>query len=201
MAQAEDRQIYQGQRKLITLRLRDALLDPWDLTDKQIHIKLPATLATTGTKFLIGTISGDGLIGRAIFQFDDADTILLPEGELYIDVYVGTGFNPANGTVSTSRALTGTLSFTSGGTAVTGSGTAFLTELTAGMFIKKGSGTGDAYTEILSVTDDTNLVLASNYPGTTGAGSAGLSPVKVEIEQEWKTAAYEVISPYNGVVD
>ena len=66
-------------------------------------------------------------------------------------------------------ALTGTLTFTNGNVSVTGSGTAFTTELSAGDYIILNT---DEYPhEIDSVTDNTNLVLKSNYSSTGGSGA------------------------------
>lgn len=54
--------------------------------------------------------------------------------------------------------LTGTVTFSSGSTAISGSGTAFPTELRAGYSIKKSS--SSTWYRVASVTDATNLVLA-----------------------------------------
>jgi len=67
-------------------------------------------------------------------------------------------------------ALTGTLGFTAGSTAVTGSGTLFTTELAIGDFVKGGDG---QYYEIVTITDNTNAVLYKKYPGTTESGVTG----------------------------
>ena len=69
----------------------------------------------------------------------EIDTTLLPEG-------------------ADSGTLTGTVTFTAGSTAVTGSGTLFTTELAEGYHIRKS--TGSRFYRIASVTDATNLVLA-----------------------------------------
>jgi len=57
-----------------------------------------------------------------------------------------------------SGTLTGTVTFTSGSAAITGSGTAFTTELVAGYHIKKSTGT--RWYRIYSITSDTALTLA-----------------------------------------
>lgn len=56
------------------------------------------------------------------------------------------------------QTLTGTI--TSSGTAVTGSGTLFLTELYVGAFI---AGTANEYREVLSISGDTSLTLVSAF--------------------------------------
>lgn len=69
-------------------------------------------------------------------------------------IEIDTTITPDAGTSST---LTGTVTFTSGSAAVTGSGTAFSTELATTYLIKKSGGT--RWYRILSITSDTALVL------------------------------------------
>jgi len=73
----------------------------------------------------------------------------------------------------TAVALTGNITFTLNSQAVTGSGTAFTTELEPGDWIRKT--TTDDWYEVLTIIDNDNLVLDSEYLGTTGAGGAGNS--------------------------
>ena len=72
---------------------------------------------------------------------------------------------------SLNTALTGTPTFTNGSTIVSGSGTAFSTELTRDHFIKRDSDGEANWTRVRRVISDTSLELESNYPGTSG-GSA-----------------------------
>ncbi|HII3195372.1 TPA: phage tail protein, partial [Enterobacter cloacae] len=66
----------------------------------------------------------------------------------------------------------GTLTLTNNSAAVTGSGTAFTTELAAGDFIVVTVG-GIPYTlAIKTVNSNTSLTLVSNYTGPTQAGAA-----------------------------
>ena len=65
-------------------------------------------------------------------------------------------------------ALTGTVTFTNASTAVSGSGTSFLTEVNVGSLIKLDA--DGTYVAVASVTDDTNLVLIDVYPDTGGGG-------------------------------
>lgn len=67
-------------------------------------------------------------------------------------------------------ALTGTVTFTNASTAVSGSGTSFLTEVNVGSLIKLDA--DGTYVAVESVTDDTNLVLIDTYPDTGGAGAS-----------------------------
>ncbi len=68
--------------------------------------------------------------------------------------------------------LTGTVTFTDENTAITGSGTAFLTETAIGDFIRKAS-TDTLWREVASIASDTALTLKQAWDGTTGAGSSG----------------------------
>jgi hypothetical protein len=82
------------------------------------------------------------------------NVIILDEGQLEID----TTLTPIAGGSGT---LTGAVTFTSGSAAVTGSGTAFSTELKAGYHIKKAvSGSSGRWYRIYSITNDTHLTLA-----------------------------------------
>jgi len=75
--------------------------------------------------------------------------------------------------------LTGTITFTNGSTAVTGSGTAFTTECAVGGRIKLQSDDagedGVNWATIDSITDDEHLTLTANYQGSTGSGTASYS--------------------------
>jgi len=64
-------------------------------------------------------------------------------------------------------ALTGTVGFTLGSTAVTGSGTAFTSELVIGDFIKAPDG---QYYEVIKLTSNTEAELYKKYPSATQSG-------------------------------
>ena len=66
-------------------------------------------------------------------------------------------------------ALSGTLTFTNGDTAVTGDTTAFTTEVGKGDFIQLDA--DGLMVEVASVTDDTHLTLVDAYSGAGGSGS------------------------------
>ncbi|KKN79590.1 hypothetical protein LCGC14_0337940 [marine sediment metagenome] len=69
-------------------------------------------------------------------------------------------------------ALTGTVTFNDEDTAVTGSGTAFLTEAKVGDLVRKAS-TDTLWREVSSIASDTALTLRQAWNGTTGAGASG----------------------------
>ena len=86
--------------------------------------------------------------------------------------------------------LTGTLSFTNNSAAVTGSGTAFNTELAIGDFISAPDGN---WYEVITITSNTSATLYKNYPsasasghssqklGVTDTGAAGSSTTQVQV--------------------
>lgn len=77
-----------------------------------------------------------------------------------------------DGTSSYIGYTTGTASFVNGNTAVTGTGTLWLSNLKAGDKIKKNSDPDSDYTEIANVNTDTSLTLVGGgYLGTTGANA------------------------------
>jgi hypothetical protein len=87
---------------------------------------------------------------------------------------------PANSiaVLAASSALTGTLTFTSGSTTVTGSGTAFLTELSANDIIILDADSSKVHLEpvpwatVSSVDSDTQVTLSAAYNGTSAGGSS-----------------------------
>lgn len=69
-------------------------------------------------------------------------------------------------------ALTGTPSFTNGSTLVTGSGTAFTTELTRDHFIKVTAHAETTYARVRRVISNTSLELETAYTGATTAAAS-----------------------------
>lgn len=80
------------------------------------------------------------------------------------------------------ESLTGTLTFTNGSTAVTGSGTAFESELKVGYHIILDADV--VWAEIASIESDTALTLTEAYTGTGGSGAGskgwGFSDKKIQ---------------------
>jgi|GEM_PF-3335645 len=80
-------------------------------------------------------------------------------------------------TVAVYSALTGTVTMTNGSTAVTGSGTAFLTELTAGDVILLDDDSTSVpipWAVVAIVTNDTALILEEGYNGAGGSDAASV---------------------------
>jgi parallel beta-helix repeat protein len=101
--------------------------------------------------------TGDGTYSLPYQTITKASTGLTGGDEVRV------GKSPDNQT------LTGTVTFTAGSTAVTGSGTAFTTELVIGDFLVDSK--GDIY-EVITLTDNTAAVLYQKYPSTTESGTA-----------------------------
>lgn len=78
------------------------------------------------------------------------------------------------------KTLTGTVGFTSGSYDVTGTGTAFTSEIQGDQYIKKSADAESLYVQVDYLTDDENLVLSEPYAGTTAGATAVVS--------NWKTA-------------
>jgi len=96
--------------------------------------------------------TGDGTAGTPYQTIQKASTGLSGGDEVRV----------AKSPAATS--LTGTLEFTKGSAAVTGSGTNFDPEITIGDFIEGADG---RWYEVITVTDDTNLILYKVYPSAT----------------------------------
>jgi len=106
--------------------------------------------------------------------------LLLNEGiAVLLDLLIGAGtptnFGNANAYLGVGdggpTALTGALSFPGGSAAVTGSGTAFTTELAAGDHIYLDSQPGVLAT-VQSIESNTGLTLTAVYAGSTGSGAS-----------------------------
>lgn len=86
-----------------------------------------------------------------------------------------TAFNNANSYLAVGdggpTALTGTVTMTNGATAVTGSGTAFTTELAAGDYIYLTAQNAQLM-KVASITNNTALTLTAAFGGVTGSGAA-----------------------------
>lgn len=120
-------------------------------------------------------VSGLWLPPISIFR----GNLLLNEGIAALwDLAITTGatkFDNTNANIGVGdggpTALTGTLAVTNGSTAVTGSGTAFTTELAVGDFIFLDT-QATVLAKVASITNNTALVLTANYAGTTASGQA-----------------------------
>ncbi len=94
---------------------------------------------------------------------------------------------------STPTALTGTLTFTIDNTAVTGIGTLFATELSAGDLIR--AKIGSTYHEVQSVTNNTALVLVAGFHDDCINTTYSQTAVKMG-----SSASNEVVQPTYGII-
>lgn len=72
------------------------------------------------------------------------------------------------------RTLTGTVTLTNGSVAMTGTSTAFLTELEHGAYVKLAADAESAYMQVASIESDTVAVLEAAYTGTGGSATGAL---------------------------
>lgn len=114
----------------------------------------------------------DGTVQTIVIYKIEVDA---PDPDFYVmrlieeDLTVGSPLGPE-------AALTGTISFTNGSTAVSASGGAFLSEIAVGDWIYE---TGEAANaaQVASITDDDNLVLEENYAGAAVSTAGKIASV------------------------
>jgi hypothetical protein len=82
------------------------------------------------------------------------------------DDFPGTGLT---------QTITGTTTLANGSTAITGSGTLFLSELDHDSYIKLSADTEASYVRIASVESDTAATLVATYAGTGGSATGALT--------------------------
>lgn len=116
------------------------------------------------------------LTGVAGFLFDAFNNLqirgtVLTDEESFRDDF-------GSGATSLLTTLTGTVAVTSGGTTLTGTGTAFLTELDNQSYFRISSHANSALTRVASVESDTSATLVQGYLGAT-------SPAAAAVQTEW----------------
>lgn len=111
---------------------------------------------------------------------------------------LGGGAAVALGYCGTSS-LTGTLTVAGGSKVVTGTGTAFLTELEEGQWIKIDSHGIGAWTKVESIEDNTTLYLTENYRGAD-ATTAAASKIEFSELSEGADADY-LLNRSNGQIE
>lgn len=131
-------------------------------------------LTTDSKEVNIAALSGRWLIDRVECYVDRSPRKWRGFDEWGDYLTLEIGFTPT----AVAETLTGTVTFTNGSTAVTGSGTDFDGEVEAGEYIHKALDTNGELYKVKSVTDDTNLVLDRAYEGTTGADTANLTELR-----------------------
>jgi len=136
-------------------------------------------LPTSGATYALGTIRTSGVSGT---------------GTINCALVTNTvACTASGGNVIIPWGLQGTISVTNGSAAVTGTGTAFTTELATGSII---SISGVTYT-VATITNDTTLTLTANYSGATASGITvpGSFSVPVTVTT---TATGSLVNPKGG---
>jgi len=136
-------------------------------------------LPTSGATYALGTIRTSGVSGTGTINC-----------ALVTNTVTCTA---SGGNVIIPWGLQGTISVTNGSAAVTGTGTAFTTQLAANSII---SISGVTYT-VATITNDTTLTLTANYSGATASGITvpGSFSVPVTVTT---TATGSLVNPKGG---
>jgi len=125
------------------------------------------------------------------FRIRDVETNNIFASKDFPIASIGTSASWCEATLT----LSGTVTFTSGSDAISGSGTSFTTELSAGDKIKKSS--GSTWYTVSAITDDSNLTLSSNVVASDdGADTADATERAINIDKE---ITYEGNTPIGGV--
>lgn len=128
-------------------------------------ITASADIATSYSPDYSSYVSGSSnLLVDSSGRLETHSTITTDEGS-FRDDFSGS---------SLTSTLTGTLTFTNGSTAVTGSGTTF-TSLKYYDYVKLAADANSAFAQIATIVSDTSLILTSPYSGTGGTGTANYS--------------------------
>lgn len=137
------------------------------LTDTELRATpVPTSSTGIGMSDWIPNPKNIATAGAGQPQYDVAGNLMVRAQILTDEGSFSDGFPGAAFTT----AVSGTLSFTNGSTTVTGSGTAFTTEVGFAHYIKRTADGETTWARISSVTSDTELELTSGYTGTTGSG-------------------------------
>jgi hypothetical protein len=127
--------------------------------------------------------------GRAMESFDPDPVAMVPwlgggegdmvtldsAGHLHVRGPIMTdegGFRDDFSGTSLTTTLTGTVTFTNGSTSVTGSGTAFLSELNRDNYVRLSAHADSTAARIATIVSDTELTLEEDYTGANGSGAA-----------------------------
>lgn len=138
----------------ISSQFQDSITEASEFVSQLVKHIIPVT---NGSKIIdISGITGLIDVDRAEYKVDKEPkqyrSFKVWGDELHLDLETAPSAS-ATGT------LTGTLTFTTDSTAVTGSSTLFTTELEEGFYIQPSG--GSTWYRIASITDDTNLVLTA----------------------------------------
>lgn len=153
------------------------LKSPYDEVELEVFYSLAA--------HAVGLVSDLSLSGSTATSAGTNFTVAGVTTSMFLEVTYGKNVT----------SLTGTATFTNGSTAVVGVGSAFLTEVAAGDLVKLDADGEEAWAEVLSVTDNLNLVLVDDYSGT--GGGPGASSVAQTCDS---TGVYAITNVAAGVL-
>lgn len=126
-----------------------------------------ASVLTVGAQ-MVGQTPGGGTGVEGIITAAPNNVVLLMDENN--DEYFDGTENKVYGRVTVDEiSLTGSITISNGSAAVSGVGTAFLSEVDPGDLIQLDA--DGIYAVVLSVTDDSNLTLTAVYGGTGGSGA------------------------------
>ncbi len=133
-------------------------------------------LSTSGATYSLGTVTATGVTGT-----------------ISCAIATNTVNCTANGAVTIPPAMTGSVAVTNGNPVVTGTGTTFSTEVTAGSVIV----ISNVPYSVLSIQSNTQLTLTANYAGTTASGLAIPASFSVPVTVT-PSAAGSLVNPKGG---
>jgi len=111
-------------------------------------------------------------VDEVVSLYADIEGSLVTRGKVFTDEgsfrddFTGSDLN---------KTLSGTVSFTNGSRVVSGSGSAFTSELNRTCYVKLGSDSTEMWGTITRVLNDTQLLLDEPYLGSTGSGTAEMT--------------------------
>jgi len=186
------------------------LLKAWGISDDEVVVQLKEAkdqiyVAKASDRYLDFLANNVGVSRTAELGIEDSDfRNLVPVLSYFpkqvrqtiialLDVFWGAGFTRPNinsqnnepYNLSDILPLTGTLTFNRGSNRVVGSGTAFLTEVQPGQYIKPTSAAGDQYVKVSAVIDNNNLLISSvpaNMPTSVGVAAVVANVLELEYE-------------------
>lgn len=108
-------------------------------------------------------------VDEVVSHYTDSQGALVVRGQSFSDE--GSLRDDFTGS-SLHNNLTGTITFTNGSVTVTGSGTIFTSELDRDYYIRLSTDSDSNLAAVYRIINDTTLVLATPYTGTSGSGTA-----------------------------
>jgi hypothetical protein len=186
------------------------LLKAWGISDDDVVVQLKEAkdqiyVTKASDRYLDFLANNVGVSRTAELGIEDSDfRNLVPVLSYFpkqvrqtiialLDVFWGAGFTRPNINSQNNEPynladilpLTGTLTFNRGSDRVVGSGTAFLTEVQPGQYIKPTSAAGDQYVKVSAVIDNNNLLISSvpaNMPTSVGVTAVVANVLELEYE-------------------